>query len=335
MSILSRFFSNTERRRRWRLPWGGRGGSFFTLTTEHYAPAVVSSIIDLLLGGLRGATWALNHGRTQTFANFKVFYKTQIEAIIYRLYCDGVVYVVADEGGLRLTYDEKAADAVIRSADLLAYNRSTQSLLRPILDYLDNILNAANTSIRKLGTLVLLSPAHDENGNGLTPEEARSAETAMAENYGVLDNQNIIKILSHEYKIEKIDVGGSNLSLDSRLQSAVKIICSKLRVPYELVPVAIVGNPNQTGVYQIEAQKRLFQTIRDYLQLISQIANQLGLDVSFDTPDAPQTYERDYEELTGIQLANIAEAERLNYITHDEAVAAYREKILRYDNERK
>lgn len=334
MSFLSHFFRHAERRRHWRLPWGG-GGSFFSLSTDKYAPAVTSSIIDLILGGMRGATWTLNHGRSQTFANFKIFYKTQVEAIVYRLYSDGVVYVVADDDGMRLSCDEKVADATIRSADLVAYGRSTQSLLQPILDYLDNILNAANTSIRKLGTLVLLSPVHDENGNGMTPEEARSAETAMAENYGVLDNQNIIKILSHEYNVEKIDVGGSSLALDARLQTVVKIICTKLRVPYELVPVAVAGNQNQTGIYQVEAQKRLFQTIRDYLGMLQQLASQLGLDVSFDTPDAPQTYERDYEELTKIQLENIAEAERLNYINHDEAVAAYREKILRYDNERK
>lgn len=335
MSFLSRFFPHTERRRRWRLPWGKSQSGFFSLTNERYAIAIYSAIVDMIAAGLRSATWTLNHGRTQTFAEWKVFAKNYSDAVLARLLDNGEVGIVADGRGINLVWKVDEADASIRTSDYLTYGRSTKSLLRPVLDYLDNILNASNTSIRKLGTLVLLSPAHDENGNGLTPEEARSAETAMAENYGVLDNQNIIKILSHEYHVEKIDVGGSNLQLDSRLQSAVKIICAKLRVPYELVPVAIVGNPNQTGVYQVEAQKRLYQTIRSYLQLMTNMAAQLGLDVSFDTPDAPQTYERDYEELVSSITANISEAEKLGYISHDEAVAAYREKVLRYEEERK
>lgn len=316
---------------RWRLGWW-QGGGALTIGGQHYARAVYSAIIDKITIPLKGTTWQLQQGSTADFAAFEYFFNHDSAELVARLIHDGVVRLHQEKGVITFA---NGGELVLHSADWAAYGQSTYDIIKSTLDYLDNILNASETSVRRLGRVILMSPESDIYGSKMTPEELKSEEDKFQNDYGFLQDQHVIKILNYPYRIQEIDISGDKLNLDTRLQSAVKIICDKLGVPYELVAAAIVGNPNQTGVYQSEAQKRLYQTVHYYDDLFRDLARQMGLAVEWDTPDAPQDYSLDAEQLTKSIIENITAAEAAGYISHEEAVAAYRAKVSRYDEDLK
>lgn len=329
MSFIS--FFTRKHKKRFPLSWGG-GLSTLQIDNEKYADAIISSIFDLLFVGLRGATWTLTKGQTKTYAEFIYFYRNHFEEVVTRLYQNGYIFLrQSEDGTINFTEDVATAEVTFYSADYRIYGVTTKQIIKPICRYLDNILNACNTSIKRLGVMVMLAPKTDEYGNTLTEDELKAEELKLQRDYGILDDQRVIKLFNHSYDVTTLNIGGQGLNLENRYQTAIKIICGKLRVPYELIPSAIIGNPNQTGVYQKEAQKRLFQTIREYLITFQNIAAKFGLLVDFDTPDAPQDYETASEQLTTYIIANIKEAESNGYIDHETAVKMYKEKILKYE----
>ena len=77
--------------------------------------------------------------------------------------------------------------------------------------------------------------------------------------------------------------------------------------------------------------RRLFVTVHSWCDLLSSLARQMGVEVEYYTPDAPQDYETAEEELNEKIVSNIKTAEDAGYLTHEEAVALYRQKILKYE----
>ena len=53
--------------------------------------------------------------------------------------------------------------------------------------------------------------------------------------------------------------------------------------------------------------------------------------MEYYTPDAPQDYETAEEELNEKIVSNIKTAEDAGYLTHEEAISLYRQKILKYE----
>lgn len=312
------------------LGWWNEGSSW-TISTHPFAKAVYTSIIDKITNPLRGTMWTLQQGESGKYSKFEYFFKTNSAVFVNKLLADGAAYLGWGELGLLTFTDSAHSEYGIKTTDYVCRGQSTEKIIMPLLDYLDDIINASQTSIKRLGRLVLMTPESDVYGPKMTKAELEDEEKKFEKNYGFLEDQKIVKILNYPYKIQDINVSGSGLNLDSRQQMAVKIVCDKLGVPYELVAASIVGNPNQTGVYQKEAMIRLYQTVHYYDDLFKQLAHQMGLVVEWDTPDAPQDYSSDAEELNTKIIANITTAENAGYITHEEAIETYRKKITNYD----
>lgn len=336
MNGLNDFLSGFAQRRSnvRRFPIGGYSG--LTISQHRFADVITATLLDMVCDNLAAVSWSLQTGDSRTFVQFVDFFREHSDDVIQRLYSDGYAAVDRGEDGFFRLRDnvstaEGTADYVFYSADFKRYENSTAEILKPFLNYLDNIINAANTSIKRLGVMAFLMPHADTYGNGLTAEELDAEEKKLQTDYGILDDQKIIKITSHDYSLGVLNIGGASLQLDSRLQHVIKIICGKLRIPYELLPAAIIGNPNQTGVYQQEAMKRLFNLIFRYCEDFARFAKAFGLAVDYDCVNAPHDYESQSEDLTAKILANLQAAEKAGYISHEEATAKYAEKISAFD----
>ena len=97
---------------------------------------------------------------------------------------DGTASVRRDGDTWRFCEEQEEADYIFQSADWRIRNLSTFQILQPALAYLNNIVNAANTSISRLGVLACFSPKQDEYGNTLTPEELEKEEARLQAEYG-------------------------------------------------------------------------------------------------------------------------------------------------------
>lgn len=303
-------------------------GEAVSLTCHEYASTIYTSMIDLILTGIRNTEWSLKQGRASDWGAFDLFLRRHGDEVIGGIIHDGCVYVCRDDDGLwRIAHDGDKPDYTFYSIDERLWGASTYSIIRPSLDYLNNIVNAANTSIRRLGVMAVFTPKQNEYGNKLTPEELDLEEQKLQSDYGVLDAQKLVKFFSHSYDLHVVNLAGENLQLSDRFTQAVKMLCGKLKIPFELVPCAVLGNTNQTGVYQGEAVKRLYQTIAEYQKYLIDFCRAYGLEVEAYNPDAPQSYATEAEDLDKKRFDNIVAAELAGYITHEEAVKKYRDDI--------
>lgn len=318
------FSSRPSDLRRRRLTFSGEA---VALTCNEYASTIYTSMIDLILTGIRNTVWTLKNGRVSDWGFFEVFLRKHGDEVIGRLIHDGSVNVIREDTGVwRIATDGVVPDYTFWSIDERLWGASTYSIISPALDYLNNIINAANTSIKRLGVMAVFSPKSNEYGNKLTAEELNEEEKKLQSDYGVLDTQKVVKFFCHSYDLNVINLAGENLQLSDRFTQAVKMLCGKLKIPFELVPCAVLGNANQTGVYQGEAVKRLYQTIAEYQKYLLDFCRSYGFDVEAANPDAPQSYAIEAAELTSKTLSNIMTAEAAGYMTHDEARKKYRDE---------
>lgn len=330
---LRDWFNGRRRHAVHRFPLGWGGGSFLRISENKYAQIVVASLLDMVSNSLKGTVWTQQGTGSRDFACFSDFFVRHYDEVINCLFFDGRCPVVRDDMGF-FSIDRKAESPayVFLSTDYKRYGKSTAQMLHPLLDYLDDILNASQTSIRRLGVMAFLMPKTDTYGNGLTAEELDDEERRLQSDYGVLSDQKVVKLMSRDYSLGTLSIGGASLQLDSRLQVVVKMIAGKMGIPYELVAAAIVGNPNQTGVYQSEAVKRLYVTAAAYAEMFIDFAKSFGVSVDYDFPTAPKDYETAGEDLSAKIIANLTAAEQAGYLSHEEAVASYRKKVGDFDN---
>lgn len=293
------------------------------LTAHEYAAAIYSGVVDLILSAIKKTEWRLKSGPAAEWGAVSVFLRHSADIAVGRMINEGRVPLVKSGEVWRFADDGEQPDYVLLSSDMRLRNVSTYSLLHPGLDYLNNIVNAANTSIERLGVLAVFSPKSDEYGNTLTPDELADEERKLQEDYGVLKSQHVIKFFAHSYDLQTINMAGENLQLTDRFTQAVKIICGKLKVPFELVPCAVLGNTNQTGIYQGEAVKRLYQTIAEWQSYLTDFAASRGLDVEAVNADAPQDYNSEAADVAAKNLAVISGAVSAGLMSPDEARAAW------------
>lgn len=295
------------------------------ISTYEYAAAIYTSMVDLILAAIKKTEWRMTAGSPMEWGAFAVFLKLNGDKIIATMIDNGTVAVRRDGDIWRFCADGETADYVFESADWRIRNESTFSLIRPALDYLNNIVNAANTSISRLGVLACFSPKQNEYGNTLTPEELQAEEGRLQNDYGALNSQRVVKFFTHAYDLNVVNIAGENLQLSDRFTQAIKMICSKLKIPFELVPCAVLGNQNQTGIYQGEAVKRLYQTISEWQAYIVDFCRAFGFAVSAVNPDSPKDYESEAEALGAAKLANLNGALAAGFLSQDEARKLYRE----------
>ena len=277
------------------------GGSIsLELTKYKFADAIFLGIVKKILEGLQNTEYHLKDEgrisleRKKLFYSFVNIFENQIEQVLIRYLQDGAVFFVRDfEDGiislLDARFKEKATHAIYSTSYKL-HGKSDTQILREDFQHIDNILNAVSTSVKRMGALVLLTPK-DGNSLPVMMDEAdiKEFEQDLAKDYGTLDAQSPVKIMRRSFDVSNISLAGATLRTNENLQTAVKIVCDVLEVPYEIVSAAIVGNPNQTGVYQAEAVDRLYKTVEKYVNIFVKFASkELNLEIDYNITTAPQ-----------------------------------------------
>lgn len=296
-NFLSKAIKNTVQRfgvRRYSLSGGTIG---FDFTKFKFADAVFLSIIKKLLIGLQNTEYQLITNdlgieKQKLFNSFKNIFEDNIEQVVLLYLMNGIVYFKRDKinNHLTLTNNEYEATYYIQSTTYKLYQKSDFEVLEDDLKHIDNLLNAVSTATERLGVLTILTP---ETSNVapvmLREDDFKDLEKDIAKDYGILSNQTPIKVMRRKFDVNTINLAGANLRTNENLQTAVKIVCDVLEVPYEIVSSAIVGNPNQTGVYQVEAIKRLYDTVEKYVNVFVKFAEKdLNLKLDYTILTKPQ-----------------------------------------------
>lgn len=253
-----------------------------------YSKAIIASTINPICDGLRNTELILKKGERREFARFKHMFDTQGAEIYAKLYNDGIVYFSDDD--FRLTVSDKETRYSLVSHNYQVHEESTAQLLKPHFKMINDILNASNTVVKRLGHLTLLTPKYDASVPvDLTENVVKEREREFNEDYGFLSEQTSLKILKHPYDITNISLAGVNFRFEEKLQAEIKIVAQTSSVPYEILAAAIVGNPNQTGVYQEQAEIRLHNTIEAVVKQFVALAEKIyGLEIDFNVLTKPQ-----------------------------------------------
>ena len=300
------------------------------LSTFRFADAVIVSAFKLLMTGFKNTEF-FDEGKQDSllFESFHFLFRNRFAEILASLYDEGQVGFNVVDGKLEIAQRLIEAEYVIESPTYSIVGKSDARTAKDVLKYIDNILNASNTSITKLGFLALLSPENfDDMPTNLTDAEVKEYENELAKEYGVLESQSPIKVLKRKMNLQTIGLGGANLQVDARLQSAVKLFCGQMEVPYELMPAAIIGNPNQTGVYQEQALVRLYNTIEAYVEIYKKLGERVGLKTSYEIRTKPKEDLKTKWEAVGKMVEVVRVAFESGALSVDEMKQIIRDEII-------
>ena len=312
------------------MPWRNRHsylrpgywvGGWDGITCLPFGELVFQNVVEMLTDLDNDVTFTNVTGRNaMTFAEFVRFFDEDGEAALWRVYRYGYAvigyrwsddtperYVVAmrllDPGEWREvsditgTYIEPVAKGmscyVMKSPTYRVKGIGDYDLCRPAIEFLDNTLNASNTSVKRLGAFVVASP---ETPNGapakvvLKGEDKVEMEKAISQQYGLLSKQRQIMLLPQGMKFETISLTGIDNRLTERVRLNVEIIADRLKVPASQIAVidASAGKSLANGGEVHEGDRLKYKTYERLLnKTFVSYASALGLDVTYTIYNKP------------------------------------------------
>ena len=273
--------------------------------------------VDFKLDGDRGR---------MTFAEFDRFFKTEGETAMWRVYRYGFAVIgyklsdATDDNGntvnryvtdMRLlerdewmekqvggdtfvsAKDDKWRVYVMKSQTYRMVAKSDYDLCRPAIEFLDNTLNASNTSVKKLGAFVVASP---ETPSGaptvvkLDPEDKKDMEKEISEQYGLLSRQKQIMLLPKGMKFQTVSLTNIDNRLTERVKLNVELIADRLKVPASQIAVidASAGKSLSNGGEVYEGDRLKYKTYERMLnKTFVTLAESLGLRVTYTIYNKP------------------------------------------------
>ena len=234
----------------------------FTETRQEFAHVLFMNVVELLTDITNDVTLALKKGETMLFAEFNLFFNTNGQLVLNRLFNAGfAVIAYSKEGFTLLESDEFTTDNknkvivnkslyknceiyVMKSDIFLNEGISDRQFLSGFLKYLDNILNASNTTTARLGSLIMASPKSITGSptvTRLTDLEKKNAESDISNDYGGLKNQKQILIWRQAMDFTTINLSGLDSKTIEKAKFAITAICDRLKVPSNQVSI-IEGN---------------------------------------------------------------------------------------------
>ena len=273
--------------------------------------------VDFKLDGDRGR---------MTFAEFDRFFKTEGEMAMWRVYRYGFAVIgyklsdATDDNGntvnryvtdMRLlerdewmekqvggdtfvsAKDDKWRVYVMKSQTYRMVAKSDYDLCRPAIEFLDNTLNASNTSVKKLGAFVVASP---ETPSGaptvvkLDPEDKKDMEKEISEQYGLLSRQKQIMLLPKGMKFQTVSLTNIDNRLTERVKLNVELIADRLKVPASQIAVidASAGKSLSNGGEVYEGDRLKYKTYERMLnKTFVTLAESLGLRVTYTIYNKP------------------------------------------------
>ena len=292
------------------------------ITCLPFGELVFHNVVELLTDLNNDVTFVNTGDRGRmTFAEFVRFFEDEGETAMWRVYRKGYAvvgvrwageepnrYVVAmrllddDEwrestnadGDVEIVpTDQRWTAAVMRSTTYRVTGRSDWDLCHPAIEFLDNTLNASNTSVKKLGAFVVASP---ETPSGaptkvtLSPEDKKSMEDEISKEYGLLSRQRQVMLLPQGMKFETISLTNIDQRLTERVRMAVELIADRLKVPASQIAVidAAAGKSLANGGEVHEGDSLKYKTYERLLnKTFVALAEKLGLRVTYTIYNKP------------------------------------------------
>jgi len=224
----------------------------FNEDRQEFATVIYLNIVELLTEITNDVTLILKRGDVMLFSELNVFFNKYGQEVLNELFTSGFSVIVYDGSYFKLlTTDEFNVNAkgqvtvtnpnfknsetyVMKSDTYRMSGRSDKAVLSGFLKYLDNVMNASNTTTARLGTLIMASP---KQSAGLPTEakftdiEKTSAEKDISENYGSLSTQKQILIWRKAMDFSTINLSALDSKTIDKAKFAIEAICDRLKVP--------------------------------------------------------------------------------------------------------
>lgn len=302
--------------------WGGWEG----ISALPFGELVFRNIVEMLTDLNNDVTWVNNGNGNLTFAEFVRFFDDEGEAALWRVYRYGFAVVGVqwieekdDEGNIVRRYvnrlrlldrdewveQQTANDTFIvaKNPDFKVYIIKSQSyrsdaksdwvLCHPAIEFLDNTLNASNTTVKKMGAVVVASP---DNGSmaptaaNLNPDDKKEMEETISKEYGLLSRQRQIMLLPRGMRFDTINLCGIDTKMTERVKLNVELIADRIKVPASQIAVidATAGKSLSNGGEVHEGDRLKYKTYERLLnKTFVAFAEDLGLKVTYSIYNKP------------------------------------------------
>lgn len=302
--------------------WGG----WDSITCLPFGELVFRNIVEMLTDLNNDVTWLNNGNNNMTFAEFVRFFNDEGEASLWRTYRYGFAVVGVkweeerDDNGIvvrryvsamrLLDRDEWMEQQVNGDTFIVAKNpdwkvyliksqsyrsdiKSDWTLCHPAIEFLDNTLNASNTTVKRLGAVVVASP---DNGSmaptvaNLKPEDKKEMEEAISQQYGLLSRQRQIMLLPRGMRFDTINLTGIDTKMTERVKLNVELIADRIKVPASQIAVidASAGKSLSNGGEVHEGDRLKYKTYERLLnKTFVAFAEDLGLKVTYTIYNKP------------------------------------------------
>lgn len=285
------------------------------LTCLPFGELIFRNIVELLTDLANDVEWKHIDSRDNfVFTNFNRFFKDDACCALWRVYRKGYAVIGIDKewGTMRLLnsneYTEqnlgngvvvmKANDPtlfcyVMKSPVYTDEARSDWDLCRPFVKFLDNTLNASNTSCSKLGAFIVASP---ETPSGaptvakLDEKDKKEMEKAISEEYGLLSSQRQVMLLPRGMRFDTISLTGIDTKMVERVKLCVCAIADRIKVPANQIAI-IDATSSKTLANGTELREGDFNKYQSFERMLNRtffkFAEDIGLRVDYTIYNKP------------------------------------------------
>lgn len=244
------------------------GKSFFPDFYEiryPFANTIFENIVELLTDLVQDTSLVLKSGDSMMFAEFVQMFSNDGQFILNRLFENGYAVIAYNVTGFKvLDNDQFTTDTkgrvlitetkfknarvyVLQSDTFRATGKSDRQKLSGFLNYLDNIMNASNTTTARLGTMIMASPVTPSGSNTIAKildTEKEKIEKDISENFGALRSQRQIHIWGQQMAFTTINLAGIDTKTIDKAKFAITVICDRIKVPANQIGVIDSANTN-------------------------------------------------------------------------------------------
>ena len=237
------------------------GKSYFPDFYENrfeFSSVIFDSIVELVTDIANDVTLTLKSGNQMLFADFNLFFNMSGQLVMNKLFNRGFAVIAWNKSGFVLVDDDEyTVDSknkvvlnpnlynnhevyILKSDSFVGRGQSDKQLLNGFLTYLNNVLNASNTSTARLGSLIMATP---QNAAGspvlasISDADKKAKEKEISEDYGSLKSQKQILIWRNAMQFTTINLAGLDRQTIEKAKFAILAICSKLKIPANQVPI--------------------------------------------------------------------------------------------------
>lgn len=311
-TILQRWLGRESRNTLYDISLNAYGG-FCVEERMQFARVIFYNICNLLTDIANEVVFTRVAGDKDLFAGFNAFFNTWGQYVLNKLFVDGYcvigirgsfMWIMQPTEYTQLTAEGKikiiprADDVnvyVMKSQTWVMKQQSDEQLLQAWLRYLDNVLNSSNTISSRLGSMVIMSPQNAPSAPtvaALTKEQRDELENNLSNDYGSLDRQKQVMLLTRPVNTQVVNLAGLDQKTSDKVRLAILAICDRIKVPANQVAI-IDANSSKSLSNGTELREGDLTKYRSFRRLLNatfwQMAENLGLQVDYNIENEPKT----------------------------------------------